>query len=502
VSSTEKFALGVAIALGALVRVMAVADAPGATGDGGLFLSMIDDVRTLGAIPDTTSFNQLDIPFQYPPLSVLLAAGIGTLTGIETMQLLHWLPVTVSILVLGAFAWLALEVLPRRAAIVAAFAYALMPHAFDWVIAGGGLTRGLGLLFAIGAAALVADRDHASNRRAAAAGILLGLSALSHPQAPVFGVLACLVFSWQPPLATWLRRLGIAAAAGLVVALPWFVWVFAMHGSESIGAVGYRLDPLIGLIQVLSLRFAGAPFMDVFAVLGAIGLIASLARGQLRLPILLLAVYLTGAGGGEFMGAVAWALLAGVGGHELIGLVDSAAGALPPQRRRVTTVGLAGLVLFLALIGSFGSYADKSSKLQSLNADHLVAMRWLADNVPGDARIMVPTNEWWGDDEMSEWLPAVSLRHSIGTVQGSEWLGRDGFQTQLDAHIAILECARSTAACYASVDPGAILFIPKGRLAGPFSPRDCCPALRATLEDSGYVIVYDGAGATIATPSN
>ena len=45
------------------------------------------------------------------------------------------------------------------------------------------------------------------------------------------------------------------------------------------------------------------------------------------------------------------------------------------------------------------------------------------------------------------------------------------------------------------------LFIPKGRVNGPLSPDDCCPALRETvLEGSFYEVVYDGAGATIARP--
>ena len=114
----------------------------------------------------------------------------------------------------------------------------------------------------------------------------------------------------------------------------------------------------------------------------------------------------------------------------------------------------------------------------------------------------MPTDEVWGFDDVGEWLPAIAERHSIGTVQGSEWLGGEGFQTQLQRHGAIRSCAGATAECYAGVDPTALIYVPKGQLNGLFSPDDCCPALRATLEDAGYSIVYDGPGATIAQPGD
>ena len=162
---------------------------------------------------------------------------------------------------------------------------------------------------------------------------------------------------------------------------------------------------------------------------------------------------------------------------------------MPSERtpaRRALVGGAAAVVLFLALIGSLGSVADGSSKLHALNADHLDAMAWLAANTDDEASVLVPVAGVWGDDEMSEWLPALAERQSIGTVQGSEWLGVDGFESQLALHNAIRDCAGSTVECYAEVDRSALLFIPKGQLGGPFSPGDCCPALRETAERGGY----------------
>lgn len=503
-STTERLALGLALALGVVVRVAPIASATSVVGDGGLILSMVDDLRAAGmALPATTTYNGLDIPFAYPPAGLLAAAGLGDTFGISTIDLLRWMPLAFSIGCLAAFAWLAWRALPALAAVGATLAYALMPSAYGWLVAGGGLTRALGLLVALLAAGVVVNRAGDPSRRTAIlAGALLGLSALIHPQAAIFGVLACAVLSWRRPIRAWLLSLVIAVASAFVVVLPWLAWVLGTQGFESLSSSGHRLEPLVGIIRMLNLRFSAAPFMDVIGVAGVVGLLVNVARREFRLPILLVATYVAGSGGGEFLAAVPWALLAGSGVASLVGLAKSALSGTHPRTARRMAVAIGSLALFLALIGSLGSNADRSSKLHPLAADQIAAMHWLTEHSPAGSSVIVPTDEVWGYDEVSEWLPALARHHSIGTVQGSEWLGTAGFQAQLDNHRAIVRCAGSTAGCYRSIDPEAILFVPKGQLAGPFSPGDCCPALRESLGTSGFRIIYEGPGATIARPTD
>jgi hypothetical protein len=498
VSSAERFALFIAVGLGVLVRLLPVLGAAGAVGGGGLLFSMVDDVRAAGlTIPTETSYNALDIPFVYPPGALWVAAALGEVTGATTLDLLRWIPLVTSIAVLGAFAWLAWRVLPPVAAIGGVFAYALMPHAYDWVIAGGGLTRGAGLFAAIIAMALAAGREPVWRWAPALAGASLGVAFLMHPQAAIFGTMGCLVLSWRSPTGRWARDAAVAGIVALVIVLPWLVSVIVTHGPDALFSPGNRLEPLTGLIRLGNLRFSGAPFMDVFAVVGGVGILVAVLRGPRRVALLLLLTYLAGAGGGEFLAAVPWALACGIGIEAVVGIVSSD-GRVPASRALLGVA--AGVTLFLALIGSLGSVADGSSKLHSLDGGHLDAMAWLADNTGADARVLVPVAGVWGDDEVSEWLPALAQRQSVGTVQGSEWLGVDGFEAQLGVHNEIRDCSGATVACYAGVDPGALLFIPKGQLAGPFSPGDCCPAVRETVEQAGYRVVYDGPGATIAAP--
>jgi hypothetical protein len=500
----DRFALGVALGIGILVRAIPIIAAGSVVGDGGLWMAMIDDIRAAGlSVPAVTSYNGLEIPFVYPPAALLGAATLAETFGIATIDVLRWAPLALSILGLVAFAWLAYRTLNPGAAAAATVAYALMPSAYGWLVAGGGLTRGAGLVFALLAAGIVAAKPgrEATWLMAVGAGILLGLSALCHPQTAALGVIACVVLSWRKPARPWLLHVGIAAATAFLVALPWLARLVAQGGVDAFVSGGSRSEPLIGLIRLVNLRFSAAPFMDVVGFAAIIGLVTSLVRRRFRIPVLLVAVYVAGVGGGEFLAAPVWALLAGSGVMTVVFVMRRGLDDAPPRLARAVIAGTAAVALFLALIGSVGSTTDRSSKLHPLPPALIGSMAWLRDNTPPDAAVIVPSDEVWGFDDVGEWLPAIAERHSVGTVQGSEWLGSEGFAAQLQRHADITSCAAATADCYAGIDPNAWIYVPKGQLNGLFSPAECCPALRSTLEDAGYSIVYDGPGATIAAPS-
>ena len=498
------FAALVALALGTLVRLLPTLPGPLTSGDGGLIVVMVDDLRNAGLqVPLVTTYNDAGLPFVYPPLALYAAAGLAELFDLSSLAVVRILSTALSLATLGVFAILAGRLLAPAAAAGALMAYALMPHAYDGIVAGGGLTRGAGLLLALLAMVVAASRAGLSRRTVVALGVLLGLAALSHPQAALFGAMACAVLAYHHGgLATTLRGMAGAAVIAALITAPWVLIVTDQHGFTSLLAAGHRWEPVLGVIRIIGLTFSGAAFADLFLVLGVLGLAVELAGRRFALPALVVSLILAGEAGAVFMGAVPWALLAGAG----FGFLLTGIGPALSSADRALRLAVAGGALFLALIGSLGSDVDETSRLQRVSADQVDAMAWVAGETDPGTRFIVASTVVWGADEVSEWFPAVAERQSVATVQGSEWLGTDGFMVQRARHLAVLTCTPRTDACMAewSAEAGladAWLFVPKGQLNGPLSAPDCCPALRETVRGSVlYEVVYDEQGATIARP--
>lgn len=501
-SGPVTFVLLVAAGLAAVVRLVAVLPGPLTPGDGGLIVVMVDDLRRAGFVmPQVTTYNAADIPFVYPPLGLYGTALLAGLLGLSSLDGVRLVAALLSMATVGTFALLTVRLLPATAAAGAVLTYALMPHAYDAIVAGGGVTRGSGVLLAMLAMWLAATPSGVTNRRAVAVGVLVGLAALAHPQTALYGATASTVIVYRPGgLAATARRVAIMAVAAFLIVLPWLLLMAGVHGLGAVLAPGYRWDPALGVFTLLGLTFSGSGFSDVFLVVGVLGLVVELLRRRWRLPLLL--GCLVFAGEADFIGAVPWSLLGGAA----IAFVLAAIGPLVTPGDRALRVGVALVALFGALASSLGSVVDDTSRLQRVSADQVAAMTWIRDEAEPHARFIVATVVGWGADEISEWFPAVAERQSVATVQGSEWLGREGFRSQRERNRAIIRCTQSTDQCMGEWADSegladAWLFIPKGRVSGPLSADDCCPALRATVRDSTfYEVVFDGAGATIARP--
>jgi hypothetical protein len=139
------------VSLGALVRASFVLAADFPLGDGGLFYQMIRDLQHAGyALPSTTTYNHAGIPYVYPPLMLYAAALVDRATPLTLFDALRFLPLVGSIATIAAVGLLARDMLASRtAAVAAAFAFAMVPRGFLWLIMGGGITRSFGVAFAI-----------------------------------------------------------------------------------------------------------------------------------------------------------------------------------------------------------------------------------------------------------------------------------------------------------------------------------------------------------------
>ena len=164
--------------------------------DGGLFFTMTRDLQAAGfVLPATTTYNDLAIPFAYPPLGFYIAGLLSSAFGVALLPLFQFLPLLFSTLTIPVLYLIAREILGSRfQALVATWAFALLPRGFEWLVVGGGLTRSLGLLLGL-LAILEGIRFFRTSRprHGIAMGVLAGLTALSHPEAVLFTGLSLLL---------------------------------------------------------------------------------------------------------------------------------------------------------------------------------------------------------------------------------------------------------------------------------------------------------------------
>lgn len=493
--------LSPALLIGALVRAVPILTSDFPLHDGGLFLVMMEDLRNNGfAIPLTTSYNADAIPFSYPPLALYLGAVL-TVLGLHPLDVLRVLPWVFSVAAIPLVYLIARHITSSdRTAAIASIVFALVPRAYEWQVIGGGLTRGLGFVFALAAIwqGFVLLKTGAW-RNAALAGALAGGSALTHPETTLFLLVTGVVLLVPAKRAGHIRKVALSLAIAAIVVAPWAALTLGRHGVDAIiGAADSRTAIFASALrQILFGDFTGAFYMNIFLGLGMVGVLLEASRRQWLLPIWVVATMTVVVAAGSTYAMVPWSILTAIAVHDVLtpAFDESAIGRR--LGRPILEVGLLGGGLLASLATGYAEHTP----LHPLAPGEPTAMRWAAANLPSDARIVVVTGLPWWNDATSEWFPATARRHSVATAQGYEWTG--SFASRHRQHQVLQDiCAARTVDCIrdwltlfsVSAD---YVYVPKGQLAGIVSPHDCCPAMRISIRDQ-LEVIYDGDGATIA----
>jgi hypothetical protein len=416
--------------------------------DGGMFFVMARDVAAAHyALPFATTYNGDTIPFAYPPLPFYLTSLLVETLRVPAIAVVRYLPLVANLLTLLAFVGLARALARSRYTVLfAAAALVVIPRSYEWLVMGGGLTRSLGLLFAVTALALAVPLyQRPTAARLLAAGLLVGLTVLSHLEMGLFvGYSYGLFF-----LAYGRSRRGVGVSAGLalvalVVTAPWWLTVIRYHGLEPFLAAtttagwstGQQITTALG-----DFLFPPERFLTLLGGLGLVGLAACLLRGAWLLPVWLPLVFALTPRSAQTEATIPLALLIGIGAGEVLlpglaSVMGHRALSLPrllprapfrlatrPDGRRLALTACS-LVLFgyavlpYWLPASFGAYA-----LEALPDGERDSMAWIAANTPTDSVFLVlsPKNSWEADYVL-EWFPALAGRKSVLTPQGAEWL--------------------------------------------------------------------------------
>ncbi len=473
---TKPDRIGVAFAgfvtlIGLLVRIAVPLTSSFPLNDGGLFYAMILDLQNNHyLLPAVTTYNSYSIPFAYPPLAFYFYALLNSLTRLPLLDIVRLLPAVISGLTIPAFFLLATELLESRAqAALATLIFAFVPRAFDWLIMGGGITRSLGLLFA-----LLAMRQAYilfSRRSLKDLLLMIGLGALvvyTHPEATIHTILtALLFFLWKDRSRKGLLYLAATALGVALLTAPWWAVILNRYGinpflAASTAARQNSYNVLAGVFVLFRFDFADEPFVSLISALGVIGFFYLLAMRKFLLPLWLVVMHTFEPRGGPLFMMIPLAMYAGIALEQLI---------LPPIREldrriaaargrieaspsnwleellmgRVTRIFTGFLFIYLAM--SAYNVAFTIQQNFSLTQEDLQVFQWVKTNTPAGSQFALITSGLPLRDAESEWFPALAQRQSVATVFGFEWVNDGLFGKRTEEFRDLQACADQDPSC-------------------------------------------------------
>ncbi|HTP00045.1 MAG TPA: hypothetical protein VMJ64_01625 [Anaerolineales bacterium] len=501
-----------AVLFGAMVRFAPTLLAHSAINDGGMFYAMIEDLKANGLrLPAYTSYNHLNIPFAYPPLS-LYAGAILAAIGIPTGEVIRWLPALVSTLSILAFFWMASQMTGSRSvASMATVAYALMPRTFSWYVMGGGLSRSLGILFLLltcGSAWTLFGKP--SWGRIALTALFGAGAVLSHPETGLHALGSCaLIWLFRGRNARGLRDAALVALGVLLFTSPWWGTVLAQDGLAPIrsalstgGHSGLFWTPWI------TMDFAEERFATVITVLGLIGFVVKCIRRDWFLPVWLLVPFVIEPRSATAIAALPLAILAGYGLADfVIPKIASLASGTPAEGADWTSYMedsravklMLAYVLFSMFVGAFAY--DLSLARYVIPDASKEAMQWVHGNTPEGSRFVVLTGRPDAfSDPSTEWFPVLADRTSVNTVQGQEWTLGSKFMPVLYDLPKLQACLNAGPACvekWATDHKAGFDYLYLEKPADETAAEPSGLLLYQLRQDSQYSLVFENSGVAV-----
>jgi hypothetical protein len=438
--------------------------------DGGLFYAMITDLEANHfVLPALTTYNSASIPFAYPPLAFFLYGAVNTVTHIPLLLLMRLGPALVSTGSLVAFYALARDLLSSKVqAALAALVFMLLPRAFAWLIMGGGVTRSLGMLFALLAMRQAFRLFTKPSVRTILGMIVLGsLVVYTHPEAATHTVISTMVFFfWKSRSLRGVAAASIVAATVAALSAPWWATVLARYGWDPFlaaraAAQADSYNALEGLLVLFRFDFADEPHVALLTAFSLIGIILQLSARKFAIPGWLLAMHAIEPRGGALFIMIPLALSAGIGlegailpAFATLGLNERAIGPTPRSAGNWLESVFASPAtrLFLGFVFVYGimsayETAWKVGTNLSLSPPDLRALEWVRANTPQGSRFAVVTIDLPLRDATSEWFPALTGRQSLATVFGYEWVRKVDFGKKVEEYQSLQECSPFGPAC-------------------------------------------------------
>lgn len=426
-----------ALLFGIIVRFYPVITSGFPLNDGGMFYSMVQDLKANGyALPQFTTYNHSDIPFAYPPLGFYITASLSDLLPVSDLTLFLYLPAlinTISILIFYLFAKEMLD--SRLTASLGTLIFALSPRAFLWQVMGGGVTRTFGMLFLLLMLWQLIKLLKSSSMtkietKTLLFVILFGAGAVtSHPQTALHAALAGLLIF----LFYGLHKRGIISAIliGLGVAIlssPWWLTILSTHGIEPFLSAGQSSSRTLEFYLIVLRLYSPLNILSIpFLILLYIGLWVSIKNKNFLFITWIMISYLLDPRGASGIALLPDAALASIGFIQIISwmhrkLETNIENQLL-QRKSLNLI--LGLFIWFILVASISDFQLINTSLKSSD---LEMIEWVNKNIEEDKTFLLATGrEFSMSDPLQEWFPSLTRQYSRTTMQGLEWTLSENF---------------------------------------------------------------------------
>jgi hypothetical protein len=438
-SATMLLVVTLAAVVGLRLYLLASTDFP--INDGGLFYEFIRSTAAVfPAIPERVVYNGFSLPFGYPPLG-FWAGALLTKLGFDPLGIVRVLPILMNILYSLLFALLLLRSGHSRLFTALALLFFLASvRSYEWLVMGGGISRGFGSIFMLLALLAVGipgreRRPPLPTLRLILGGAAVGGAILAHLE---WGLLATVSVVTSLALGCrtirdFIRSCLVTGATAFVLILPWIAFVVGAHGIEPFLAAGRTGNAgfLKSFDQLIWL--ARTNLFNLFMPLGAAVLLWR--RQFFWVAFLLLCVFVTPRHGPT---------------PAVLPLcVFSAQGVLTAFRllrrgmpSRPVAVGVSALLVLAVLaMQTFQESEERRQVVRPLSSEQRQAMAWVRHDHPG-SRFALLTPLAWHSDRAAEWFPVLAAATSTTTVQGREWLPNGDFKDRF-AKVSDLKASKS-----------------------------------------------------------
>lgn len=386
--------------------------------DGALFLEFTKkSAETFPLIPFQVTYNGMDLPFAYPPLSFWVAGGLVDL-GFDALQLVRVLPILLNIGYVALFVVIVRR--ENRSLVFQAIAilfFVTIFRSFEWLLMGGGLSRGLGSVFFM-LALLATGTDRSSCLRPSLSRLLFialftAGAILSHLE---WGLLTAASVTLsrllkRDALPRAIIELFIIGMIALALISPWLAFVIQKHGIEPFRHASQSSE-WSDILYVLVMALIW-PMIGNFLVL--IGLVSFVRRRALFWPCFaVICIVLTPRHAATAI-VPALAICAAQGAASLYSLLCSGF-----KSAKLPSLTVASVIFIFALSSVAYAVTRGSSSFRILPVEARQAMHWVSIHHPG-THFAIINRYPWAIDSSAEWFPTLSSAISVTTVQGREW---------------------------------------------------------------------------------